>query len=50
MLTKYQWTVYCGDEVVDIATDSEAAELLRIFKSVILNYETGIAQILEQAA
>ncbi len=46
-MTNYHWTVYCDDEVVDIATDAEVAELLKIFKNVVLRPTIGVALIVD---
>lgn len=43
----YPWTVYCDGEVIDIATESEAAEYLRIFKTVYVKYDIQIIEIVE---
>lgn len=46
-MTKYEWTVYCDGEVVDIATDAEVAELFRIFKSVVMIPSRGLVEIVD---
>lgn len=45
--TMYPWTVYCDGEVIDIYTDQEAEELLGIFQTVYVKFETGIIEIVE---
>jgi len=49
-VAQYMWTVYVGDKLYDLATDSEIAVLLQAFErdflgSVYVMYETGVVQI-----
>ena len=36
-MTKYVWTVYQDGELFDIMTDAEVAELMRTFKTVMVD-------------
>lgn len=46
-MNEYLYTVYCADEVVDIATEREVGELLHIFKDVVIDYQTMVVTIVE---
>lgn len=43
--TRYHWTVYLGDELADIMTDTEVRELMDVFSTVELHYETAVAVV-----
>jgi hypothetical protein len=46
---KYEWTVYCGGILIDIATDAEVAQMMRDFSNIVMLPKEGVVLIGELA-